>query len=83
VPASPTFGRRAKLAAGDRRAACEILIAVRQLPVERGFELRALQKLNAAEIGLGQVGAIDYGLEKISALEASAHQAGAAKIGTA
>ena len=75
--------RRATLAARNRRAACQILVAVGRLPVVRRFELRALEKLYPAEIRLVEVGAIDNDLEKIGALKVRTREIGAAEIGTA
>ncbi len=71
------------LAARNRRAACQVFVAVGRLPVVRGFELRTLKKLYPAEIGLVEVGALDNDLEKIGALKARAHELGAAEIGAA
>ena len=53
------------------------------MPVARGNELWALKKLNASEIGLLQVGAIDKDLEKIAALKVRAFEIGATEIGPA
>ena len=59
------------------------MVAVGRLPVARGNELWALKKLNASEIGLLQVGAIDKNLEKIAALKVRAFETGAVEIGPA
>ncbi len=51
------------LAARNRRAACQVFVAVGRLPVVRGHELRTLKKPYPAEIRLVEVGAIDIDLE--------------------
>ncbi len=78
---APASARRATLAARNRRAACQVFIAVGRLPVVRGFELRTLKKPYPAEIRLVEVGAIDNGLEKIGALKVRSREIGTAEIG--
>ena len=56
-------GFRARSMAGNRRATGQVFIPVGRLPVQRGLKLRAVEKPYAPEIGLGQVGAVDLGLE--------------------
>ena len=56
-------GCRARSMAGNRRATGQVFIPVGRLPVQRGLKLRAVEKPYAPEIGLGQVGAVDLGLE--------------------
>ena len=82
-PFVPDSAWSANLTVWNLRAACQVLVAVGRLPVARGNELRALKKLNASEIGLLQVGAIDKNLEKIAALKVRAFEIGAAEIGPA
>ena len=71
-----------RLAARNRRAACQAFVAVGRLPVLRRFELRALKKPYPAEIGLVEVGVVENGFEKIGALEMRTREIGTAEIDT-